>query len=129
MSEDTGDAEDWQRRAEAAEAALSRVQADAQPRLVRAELKAEAVRAGMVDLDGLQLLNLADVKLSEAGDLLDGPALFAKLKRTKPWLFGVPQSSSAAASAPRPEVLRVRHANEMSQEEWQAARAALIRRR
>ena len=129
MNEHMGEAEEWQRRAEAAEAALSRVQADAETRMIRAELKAEAVKAGMVDLDGIQLLNLADVKLTDAGELADGPALFAKLKRVKPWLFGVPPSSSAAALAPRPEAPRVRHANEMSQEEWQAARAALIRRR
>jgi hypothetical protein len=121
--------EDWQARAESAEAALSRVQAEADARLVHAELKAEALRAGMVDLDGLKLLNTAEVRLTERGEVADAAALLAKLKRAKPWLFGQGMSSSAAANPPRPEPPRMRHANELSHEEWVAARAALLRRR
>ena len=56
MTDETNSVEDWQTRAETAEAALSRVQMDTDARLIRAELKAEALRAGMVDLDGLKLL-------------------------------------------------------------------------
>jgi hypothetical protein len=113
-------AENWQLRAETAEAALSRVQA---------ELKAEAIRAGMVDLDGLKLLDTSEVRLSTNGEIADGAAILAKLKRAKPWLFAGPASSSAAANAPRPEPPRTRHANELSHEEWLVARAALLRRR
>jgi hypothetical protein len=56
MTDDVNESEDWRARAETAEAALSLAQAEAQARLIRAELKAEALRAGMVDLDGLKLL-------------------------------------------------------------------------
>jgi len=121
--------EDWQARAESAEAALSRMQAEADARLIQAELKAEALRAGMVDLDGLKLLDTAEIRLTERGEVADAGALLAKLKRAKPWLFGQGMSSSAAANPPRPEPPRMRHANELSHEEWVAARAALLRRR
>ncbi len=129
MTDEMNDAEDWQARAQNAEAALSRVQAEAEARLIRAELKAEALRAGMVDLDGLKLLDVADLRLTEVGDVADAPAVLARLKRAKPWLFGVAMSSSSAANPPRPEPPRTRHANDLSHEEWVAARAALLRRR
>ncbi len=121
--------DDWQARAEMAEAALADAQAQAQAKLVRAELKAEAIRAGMIDLDGLKLLDLSEVQLSEAGELVDPKAIFTKLKRSKPWLFSGVASSSAASHVPKPEPPRPRQANEMGHEEWLAARAALIKRR
>ena len=129
MSEPTGNAENWQVRAEAAEAEMARVRDEAQARVVQAELKAEAVRAGMIDLDGLKLIDAAEVRLTEAGEIEDAQGLLGRLKRAKPWLFGGGASSSVAANPPRPEPPRPRHANELSQEEWLHARAALIRRR
>jgi hypothetical protein len=128
MTDERDDAMEWRLRAESAEAALSRAQAEGQARLVQAELKAEAIRAGMVDLDGLKLLDLAEVKLTETGEVAEAAQVLAKLKRAKPWLFGGAMSSSAAANAPRPEPPRTRHANELSHEEWRAARAALVRK-
>jgi hypothetical protein len=129
MTDEITDSEGWKIRAETAEAALSRVQVEADARLIRAELKAEAIRAGMVDLDGLKLLDIAEITLTEAGEIADANLLFAKLKRAKPWLFGKAISSSAAANPPRPEPPRMRHANELSHEEWVVARAALLCRR
>jgi hypothetical protein len=128
MSDDLNEAENWQTRAELAEAALEKLQAEAAAKLIRAELKAEAVKAGMIDLDGLKLIDVGEVKLNEAGELADAGAVLARMKRAKPWLFGG-ASSSAAANPPRPEPPRVRHANELSHEEWMQARAALLRRR
>jgi len=129
MSEPTGNAENWQVRAEAAEAEMARVRDEAQARVVQAELKAEAVRAGMIDLDGLKLIGAEDIRLTETGEIADAPGLLARLKRGKPWLFGGSGSSSVMAQPPRPEAPRTRHANELSHEEWLSARAALVRRR
>lgn len=130
MTDETENAaENWQLRAETAEAALQRVQAETDARLIRAELKAEAIRVGMIDLDGLKLLDNADVQLNEQGEVSNAASLLTKLKQAKPWLFGGGKSSSAAANPPKPEAPRIRHANELSHEEWQAARAALLRRR
>ncbi len=39
-------------------ASLPAVQQDTEARLIRAELKAEAMRAGMIDIDGLKLIDL-----------------------------------------------------------------------
>ncbi len=128
MTDEVNDVENWQIRAQNAETALERLQQEAQNRLILAELKAEAIRAGMVDLDGLKLLDTSDVKLNDNGEVEGGTALLAGLKRAKPWLFGG-MSSSAAANPPRPEPPRTRHANELSHEEWLQARATLIRRR
>jgi hypothetical protein len=129
MTDEINNTEDWQARAESAEAALSRVRAEADAKLIRAELRTEALRAGMVDLDGLKLLDIAEIRLTEAGEVTDAAALLSRLKRAKPWLFGAATSSSAAANPPRPEPPRTRHANDLTHEEWVAARAALIRRR
>ncbi|MDR3520424.1 MAG: hypothetical protein P4L54_02295 [Acidocella sp.] len=132
MSEEIADGHDqenWRSRAELAEAALAEARSTAADKLIRAELKAEAIRAGMVDLDGLKLLDLGEVTLDRQGEVADAPAVLAKLKRAKPWLFGQGVSSSTAVHAPRPEPPRMRHANELSHEEWLAARAALLRRR
>ena len=130
MSDEPGDpATNWQMRAEAAEASLTQSEMHNAARLIRAELKAEAIRAGMIDLDGLKLLDTSTVTLNADDEVADAAGLLAKLKRAKPWLFGGRASSSAAVNAPRPEPPRVRHANELSHEEWLAARAALVRRR
>jgi hypothetical protein len=130
MTEDNHENVDsWQARAEMAEAALATAQAQLTDKLMRAALKTEAIRAGMVDLDGLKLLDLAQIAVDDNGDVVEAAAVFAKLKRTKPWLFAGAASSSAAANAPRPEPPRPRQASELSHEEWLAARAALIKRR
>ncbi|GBR74311.1 hypothetical protein [Acidiphilium acidophilum] len=119
--------EDWQTRAEAAEQALGQMQREHGEKLKRAELKIEAVRAGMVDLDGLKLVDLDRVALAEDGSVPDAAAVMAKLKRDKPWLFGGGSSSSTAA-VPRAEPARARHARDLSEADWRAARAEMLRR-
>lgn len=130
MSEEIADEgappEDWQARAMAAERAVEEMQREHEARMRRAELKIEAVRAGMVDLDGLKLIDPAP-GVAQAGEAPDAAALMARLKRDKPWLFAG-ASSSSTASVPRAETPRARHARELSDEEWRAARAELLRR-
>jgi hypothetical protein len=97
-------------------------------RLVQAELKAEAVRAGMVDLDCLKLIETGSVSVDEDGSVVGATATMAKLRRDKPWLFQQPNSSSVA-HAPPAAPARPRMATDMTLEEWRRARAELIRRR
>ncbi len=59
---DTDAGTDLRTRAESLERRLAEIEHEAQARVVRAELKVEAVRAGIVDLDGLKLLDLANVR-------------------------------------------------------------------
>lgn len=107
---------------------LHEVAETARARVIRAELKAEAVKAGMIDLDGLKLLDPSSVKLNSEGEIEGAGAIMAKLKRDKPWLFGA-LSSSSRASPPTAEPPRVKRATEMSHDEYRAARAELLRRR
>ncbi len=134
MSEDseTGDAtpsiEELRAQTEALTRELQSVQETARARIIRAELKAEAVKAGMIDLDGLKLIELAEVKLSESDEVEGAMQLMAKLKRDKPWLFGA-RSSSSRATPPNADPPRVKRATEMTADEYRAARADLLRRR
>lgn len=115
-------------RIAALEQRLAQVEAEARARVIRAELRAEAMRAGMIDLDGLKLIDTAPLKLGENGEVEGAATLMRDLKRAKPWLFGAASSSSTAA-APRTEPPRAKLATEMTEAEWRAARAELLRRR
>jgi hypothetical protein len=115
-------------RAETLERQLSAVQLETESRLIRAELKAEALRAGMIDLDGLKLLDLSATKLNERGEVEGATALMTRLKRDKPWLFGG-ESSSSRSSPPPAQPPRQRTAMEMTDAEYRAARAELLKRR
>lgn len=98
-------------------------------RLVQAELRTEAVRAGMVDLDGVRLLDVSGLVLGPDG--VEGAGeLIARMREAKPWLFGRGGvSSSSAGRAPAAAAPKARTAMEMSEDEWRAARAELLRRR
>ena len=99
-------------------------------RLVQAELRTEALRAGIVDLDGVRLIDPGTVRLTEAGGLEGGAALMARLRQDKPWLFGRAGggSSSSGAAAPSAAPAAPRSAMDMGVDEWRAARAELLRR-
>jgi hypothetical protein len=108
--------------AESLERQLHEAEIQSAARLRQADLKAEAMRAGIIDLDGLRLLD-PSVHVDA-----DAAVVIAKLRRDKPWLFG-PGSSSSTASPPQAAPLKRKMATEMSLEEWRAARAELLRRR
>jgi hypothetical protein len=116
-------------RADELERRIADLQREAQARLVLAELKAEAVRAGMIDLDGLKLLNLDQIKLDAHGQVDGAAGIMSELRRTKPWLFGGSSSSSSSSKPPPAHPPRQKMASEMTDEEYRAARAALLKRR
>lgn len=118
---------DWRARAEAAEAELDAARRERDAQVRRAELRVEAVRAGMIDLDGLKLVDADQVTLDDKGGASNAAAVIETVRRSKPWLFGAPSSSSSAA-APPADPPRARHAREMTETEWRAAREALLRR-
>jgi hypothetical protein len=104
------------------------LRSDFQSRLIVANLRTEAVRASIVDLDGLKLINLAEAQLDSDDTVVGGRQIMDDLKRRKPWLFGTSSSSSVSA-APASQPVRHKTALEMTDEEYATARAALTKRR
>lgn len=105
---------------------LARLRSDFQSRLVVANLRTEAVRAGMVDLDGLKLIDLSAVRLDGEDKVVGGRKMMEDLRRQKPWLFSAASSSSAAV-APASQPVRQKTALEMTDEEYAAARNAITK--
>lgn len=95
-------------------------------RLIAADLRTEAVRAGMVDIDGLKLIDLTGIRLDDSDKVIGGRKLMADLRRAKPWLFGAAISSSIAV-APASQPVRQKTAMDMSDEEYVAARTAVTK--
>ncbi|MEX3933280.1 hypothetical protein AB4Y32_16005 [Paraburkholderia phymatum] len=86
-----------------ADAKVKDTHTSAEQRIIRAELKAEAIKAGMVDLDGLKLADLSSIKIDEKGDIQGAAELMATLKESKPYLFKEPASSTSHAGDPPPK--------------------------
>lgn len=104
------------------ETALTEAQQKANDRILRSELKAAALKAGMIDLDGLKLADLSKVKLLESGDIEGAEALMEQMKKEKAYLFGAASSTSSTAEKPKPGDTKPKKATEMTDEEYKAAR-------
>ena len=127
MDEDVNDLDSTQ-GLEASADELDTLRRQYESRLVVANLRTEAVRAGMIDLDGLKLVDLATVRLNSDDTVNGGRQLMDDLRRSKPWLFNAGSSSSAAV-APASQPVRQKTALEMTDDEYTAARATLIKQR
>ncbi len=122
----TDPVEELRARAEALEHKLAETERQARDRVISAELKVAAIRAGIVDLDGLKLLDLKDLELTPEGEVANAAQLLAQLRRAKPWLFSGP-SSSSPASPPPAQPPKPKLATEMTDDEYRAARAAILK--
>lgn len=125
-SEDRGSVDALRNRAQTLENELADVRAKSDQRAIRGELRVEAVRAGIVDLDGLQLLDTAGLAVSEDGTVTGAPGAIQAFRKEKPWLFGL-VSSSSPTSPPLSHPPRSRSAMEMSDAEYAAVRAAMLK--
>ena len=105
-----------------AEGKIKEAHTAAEQRVIRAELKAEALKAGMVDLDGLKLADLSSIKINDAGEVEGAAELMEELKKGKPYLFGATQNSSTPGNPPNPKPPAAKKATEMTAEEYAAAR-------
>jgi hypothetical protein len=90
-------------------------------------LRVAAIRAGMIDLDGIKLLDFPEDPDPEL-PVASADVMIADLKRAKPWLFGG-RSTSSAKEAPPTQPVRHKRAMDMTEDEYQAARASLLNRR
>ncbi len=100
----------------------------ANKKLVYSELKNQAIRAGMIDLDLLKLVDTHAFKPDAQGNVPEAAEALTQLQRDKPWMFAN-ASSSQSHPVPTPEPAKARNALTMTRAEWQAAREKLIRRR
>jgi hypothetical protein len=101
-----------------AEKIVAEARSAADQRVIRAELKAAAVKAGIIDLDGLKLLDTSGVKIGEDGEVAIPADFFDNAKKSKPYLFG--QSTSQTQSPPRQDPPKRKSAKEWSDEEMAA---------
>ena len=106
---------------------LKSVNSAADARVIRAELKALAIAAGMHDLDGLKLADTSTVKITDDGEVTGAAEMMEALKKAKPYLFGA-ASTSTARDAPKGDKPKPKLATEMTAEEYAKAKAAAIRR-
>jgi hypothetical protein len=105
--------------AEEAKTAGETTQKAANERVIRAEMKAFAIKAGIVDLDILKLADLASIKLNDKGEVEGAEELIAKLKETKPYAFGDGKAStSGTAPVPPRQPGTAKKASELSDEEY-----------
>lgn len=112
-----------------AEAKIAEAAASNNARLVRAELKAHAIKAGIVDLDGLKLLDTGGIGLNDAGEVEGAEELISKLREAKPYLFAdnaTRATTTQTQAAPKPAKHAEKTAAEMTPEEYAAAKARLL---
>jgi hypothetical protein len=100
---------------------------EANERIKRAEIKAAAIAAGMIDLDGLKLADLSKVTLKEDGTIEGVDTMLTEFKTAKPYLFGTPNSSSNPTPTPNPKIPEAKKATEMTAEEYAAAKTAMLK--
>ncbi len=93
-----------------------------------AALRLAAKDAGMVDLDGLKLLDANAVTVADDGAVTIPEKYFETAKAAKPWLFGTP-STSSTAQTPKPAETKAKSARDMTPEEYRVARGEMLRGR
>ena len=110
---------------EDADARVKEAASAADQRIIRAELKAEALKAGMIDLDGLKLADLSKVKLNDKGEVEGAEQMMQALKESKPYLFREATNTSSSQKKPDPKDDKVKTAKEMTDAEWKEQKKKL----
>lgn len=110
-----------------AAAAIAATTTAANTRIINAELRAEATKAGIVDIDGLKLLDLekAGVKVDDAGNVIKVAEAIADLKKSKPFLFAAATTGNGTPVKPGEQTEK--HARDMTPAERSAKLAELTR--
>lgn len=130
-----------ERERDAAKAEAAKVKADAEAaangkiteatkkadeRVIRAEMKAVAAKAGIVDLDALKLADLSKVTVDENGEVKGAAEVIEQLKKDKPYLFGdFKGNTNNDNKAPPKKGDTPKKAGEMTDEEYKAALRAI----
>lgn len=102
---------------------LAELKSAADQRIMRAELRAHAIKAGIVDVDGLQLADLSGVKIKDDGTIEGAEATIEALKKSKPYLFA--SSTSNPANPPKPDDKTAKKFSELTEAEQKREYAKL----
>ena len=111
---------------------IATVRTEANGRVIRAELKAHAIKAGIIDLDGLRLADASKLSLSEDGEVIGAEALIGALRQDKPYLFVDSRAGTTTGTTgqlqrpPSPASPVNLDARTLSREAWQAERDRLL---
>jgi hypothetical protein len=95
----------------------------AKARATQADLRIAAKEAGMVDLDGLKLLDQAAVKTDDDGNVTNAAELMAAMKTAKPFMFGTGSTSNTSQTPLPNKEGAPKSALDMTADEYKAARA------
>jgi hypothetical protein len=95
-----------------------------QQRVIDAELKAQAVAAGLKDVDFLKMIDISALKISEDGKIEGIDKAVNDLKSAKPFLFSDNKKTSTSKneSLPNGESKSTIDAMKLSDDEWKANR-------
>lgn len=126
----------WQLKAKEMEAVAAQARDElratrtaADARILQAEMKALAVRAGMVDPDGVKLLDLSSVHINAAGEVVGGDDAIAVARTARPWLFANARTGNPERP-PRPhDPHETADARRMTEGEYAVARKSRAWRR
>jgi hypothetical protein len=103
-----------------ADARIAEAHRAAETRIIRAELKTEAQKLGLLDADDLKLADLSQVSVNEHGDVVGVVELMKALKQAKPYLFGRAASTSQTAPPPVKTASKPFNAKDATREELAA---------
>ena len=117
------------------DAVVTTLQAESNERLIRSELQLRALQHGILDLDGLRLLDTRAITIGSDGAVVGAEEALTVFRASKPYLFNQgntvarPMTTTARENSPpraQPEPVDARH---LSREQWQIERARLLSRR
>ena len=117
------------------DAVVSTLQAESNERLIRSELQLRALQHGILDLDGLRLLDTRAISVGQDGNVLGAEEALASFRTSKPYLFNQgslvvrPLTTTARENAPPRAEPEPVDARQLSREQWQVERARLLARR
>lgn len=115
------EADERAKKAEAdAKAKIDAAAKESQVRVIRAEVKAIAIKAGIVDIDGLKLADLSGVTLDDAGDVKGADEAIAALQKSKPYLFA--KTTASTQQPPATKTPAKKSAVDMTDAEYREAR-------
>ncbi len=111
---------------------IALIRSEASGRVIRSELKAHALKAGIIDLDGLRLADASKLSLNDDGDVVGADALIETLRRDKPYLFSDARAGVSTGTTgqtqrtPLPATPTLVDVRTLSRDAWQAERDRLL---